>query len=48
MISVWTENMKTEEINELLSFFKTELLARRSKMTEAKAVEISEQIKADW
>lgn len=48
MISVSTENMKTEEINELLSFFKMEFLARRSKLTEAEAVKISEEIKADW
>ncbi len=48
LISVPTDNFSAEEINEILTFFKMDFLARRSKMTEAEAIKISEEIKADW
>ena len=48
LISIPTKNMKAEEIEDLLSFFKTEFSVRNSQMTETAAAEISEEIKADW
>lgn len=47
-ISIPVENMKTEEINDLLSFIEAELIVRRSKMTEEEAFEISEEITTSW
>jgi hypothetical protein len=47
-ISVPTENMDDEEINDFISLFKTEFAARKSEMTAEQAEEISEEIKAVW
>ncbi len=47
-ISIPVEGMKTEEINDLLSFIEAELIVRRSKMTEEEAFEIGEEITASW
>jgi len=48
LISIPTRNMKTEEIDEFLSFFKSEFTVRNSQMTEAQAEEISAEIKSAW
>lgn len=48
LISIPTKNMKTEEIDDLLAFLKTEFIVRQSEITEAEAFEISEEIKSDW
>lgn len=48
LISVPTESLNDEEINDFLSAFKTEFGARKSEMTANQADEISEDIKTDW
>ena len=48
LISIPTKDMKTEEIDDFLSFFKLEFTVRNSEMTEVQAEEISEEIKSDW
>ena len=48
LISIPTRNMKTEEIDDFLSLFKTEFAIRNSEMTEMQAEEISEEIKSVW
>ncbi len=48
LISIPTKNMKAEEIDDLLSFFKTEFAVRSSEMTAEQAEEISEEIKSAW
>lgn len=47
-ISISIDGMKTEEINDLLSFIEAELIVRRSKMTQEQAFEIGEEITASW
>jgi hypothetical protein len=47
-ISISIDGMKTEEINDLLSFIEAELIVRCSKMTEEQAFEIGEEITASW
>ena len=42
------KDMKAEEIDNLLSFFKTEFVVRNSEITETEAEEISEEIKSNW
>ncbi len=48
LISIPTKNMKAEEIDDFLSFFKTEFAVRSSKMTAEQAEAISEEIKSAW
>lgn len=48
LISIPTKNMEAEEIDDFLSFFKTEFAVRNSKMTVGQAEEISEEIKTAW
>ena len=48
LISIPTKNMKAEEIDDLLSMFKTEFAVRKSEMTDEQAEEISEEIKSSW
>ncbi len=48
LISIPTQNMKPEEIDEFLLFFKTEFTGRKSKMNLEQAEEISEDIKSNW
>lgn len=48
LISIPTKDMKAEEIDDFLSFFKLEFTVRNSAMTEAQAEEISEEIKSAW
>ncbi len=48
VISIPTENLKAEEIDDFLSFFKTEFIVRESEMNAEQAAEISEEIKSAW
>ncbi len=48
LISIPTKNMKAEEIDDFLLFFKTEFAVRDSQMTADQAEEISEEIKSAW
>ena len=48
LISIPIKDMKAEEIDNLLSFFKTEFVVRNSEITETEAEEISEEIKSNW
>jgi signal-transduction protein with cAMP-binding, CBS, and nucleotidyltransferase domain len=45
LISIPTKNMKAEEIDDFLSFFKAEFAVRSNKMTAERAEETSEEIK---
>ena len=48
LISIPTNNMKAEEIDDFLSFFKAEFAVRKSEMSDAQTEEISEEIKSGW
>jgi hypothetical protein len=48
LISIPTKNMNAEEIDDFLTFFKTEFIVRKSDMQISQAEEISENIKSDW
>jgi hypothetical protein len=48
LISVSTENMKADDIEDFLQFVKTEFTLRNSKLSESQADEISEEIKSSW
>lgn len=48
LISIPTKDMNAEEIDNFLSFFKTEFALRDSKMNVEQAEEISEDIKSAW
>ena len=48
MISIPTKDLKAEEIDDLLSLFKTEFAVRKSEMSAEQAEEISEEIKLSW
>lgn len=48
VISIPADEISAEEIEELISYLKTELILRKSEITEEGAEEISEQIKSDW
>lgn len=48
LISVPTDNISEEEIEELISYLKTDFLIRKSEMSESQAEEISESIKSGW
>ena len=48
LISIPTKNMKAEEIDDFLLFFKTEFAVRNSEMTAEQAGESSEEIKSAW
>lgn len=48
VISIPTDEISAEEIEELISSLKAELILRKSEITEEETTEISEQIKSDW
>lgn len=48
LISIPTESLNDEEINDFLSVFKAEIIARKSRLTGEQADEISEEIKSGW
>jgi hypothetical protein len=43
-----TEGMSPEQVNDFVSWLRVEAIARRSKLTEESARQLSEDIKADW
>jgi hypothetical protein len=43
-----TEGMSPEDVNEFVTWLRVESIARRSKLTEQTAWELSEEIKAGW
>ncbi len=47
-ISIPTEGMTPEEINNFVSWLRVETVARRSKLTGDAAWKLSEEIKSDW
>lgn len=47
-ISIPIENMKFEEIEDLLASIKAEVITRRSRLTEAQAFQLGEEVKASW
>jgi hypothetical protein len=47
-ISISTEGMTPEEINDFVSWLRVESVARRSKLTEEDAWKLSEEMKAGW
>jgi hypothetical protein len=47
-VSIPTEGMTPEEISDFVSWLRVETILRRSKLTEAEAWKLSEEIKADW
>ncbi len=48
LISIPTEDLNEEEIDQFITLLKTEFAARNSKMTADQAEEISEEIKSAW
>ncbi len=45
-VSISIDDMKTEEIEELLAFIKAEVITRKSQMTAEQAFELAEEVKA--
>ena len=43
-----TDGMSPEEVNDFVAWLRVESLARRSKLTEAAAWQLAEDIKASW
>ena len=48
VISIPTDEISAEEIEEIIFSLKTEFVLRRSEMTETEAESISEEIKSNW
>lgn len=48
LISIPTKDFNAEEIEDFLSFLKTEFTVRKSEMKKAQAESISEEIKSAW
>ena len=47
-ISIPINEMKPEDVENILAFIKSGIITQKSKMTEADAEEISEEIKSAW
>jgi len=43
-----TEGMTADQVNDFVTWLRVESIARRSKLTEQSAWQLSEDIKADW
>jgi hypothetical protein len=43
-----TDGMSADEVNDFVTWLRVESIARRSKLTEAAAWKLSENIKEDW
>jgi hypothetical protein len=43
-----TEGMSPEQVNEFVTWLRVEAIARRSRLTEASAHQLSEEFKAEW
>lgn len=48
LISIPTDEISAEEIEDFISSLKREFILRKSEMTEDEAEAISEEIKSDW
>ena len=47
-ITIPTDGMTPEEVNDFVSWLRVESIVRRSKLTEEAAWQLAEDIKADW
>jgi hypothetical protein len=47
-VSIPTEGMTPEDVNDFISWLRVESVARRSQLTPQAARELSEEIKSDW
>ena len=47
-ISIPIDQMKPDDVGNILAFIKSGIIAQKSKMTEAESEEISEEIKSSW
>ena len=47
-ITIPTEGMSPEQVNEFVLWLRAEAIARHSKLTEQGAWELSEEVKAGW
>lgn len=47
-ISIPINEMKSEDVENILAFIKTGIITQKSKLTETEAEEISEEIKSSW
>jgi len=43
-----TDGMSPEQVNDFVTWLRVEAIARRSKLTERGAWQLSEELKADW
>jgi len=43
-----TDGMSVDQVNDFVNWLRVESIARRSKLTEKVAWQLSEEIKADW
>ncbi len=48
VISIPTDEISSEEIMDLIAAIKTEIVLRKSELTEDEAEELSEEIKSTW
>ena len=48
LISIPTDEISAEEVEEIIASLKTEFVLRKSDLTEDEAEKISEEIKSDW
>ncbi len=47
-ITIPTDGMTPEEVNDFISWLRVESIVQRSKLTEQAAWQLAEDIKADW
>lgn len=47
-VSISTEGMSADEINDFVAWLRLESIARRSQLTTDAAWQLSEEIKSDW
>ncbi len=47
-ISIPIEDMEIDEIDDILAYLKMELIVRKSKMTQAQADELADEVTASW
>lgn len=47
-VSIPTDGMTPEEVNEFIAWLRLEIIARRSKLTPEGAWQLSEDIKSGW
>jgi len=47
-VTIPTDGLTPDEVNDLVSWLRVETIARRSKLNPEAAWKLSEEIKADW